>query len=125
MPKTHSSKKALRPKAASKRSRQKAPPLTRSALIFAAARGYEQVTNPAAKPWACHLTRAGFMKPDAETGDTLINFIAIEIGETYSARSSRDDKIAEAIRVLEKGKEDLDLAIDSLLALYLDGGRAA
>jgi hypothetical protein len=41
-------------------------------------------------------------------GDTLAQFIVIEISETFSSEADDEDQIGEAIRVMEMAKRDIE-----------------
>jgi hypothetical protein len=49
----------------------------------------------------------GEQKPEG-SGDTLAKFVVIEISETFDAEADRDQQIAEAIRVMEAARDDID-----------------
>jgi hypothetical protein len=51
---------------------------------------------------------------DWHTGDSLEWFMAIEIAETYDPDASDEQQIAEAIRALQRGVDDLQGAINEL-----------
>ena len=56
-------------------------------------------------------------EPKVGDGDTLANFIVHELRETFVGRVPMDQQIEAAVSVLERGKDDIQKAIDGLLEL--------
>jgi hypothetical protein len=53
----------------------------------------------------------------SSSGDTLVEFIVREVGDTFEAESSREDQVGSAVRALECAKEELQSAINGLKEL--------
>jgi hypothetical protein len=56
-------------------------------------------------------------EPRTGSGDTLAEFIVCELRESFDGKSSRGRKVAVAVRMLERAKEDIQNAIDGLREL--------
>lgn len=48
------------------------------------------------------------------TGDTLARFVVVEISETFDADLSDAEQIAEAVRVMSQGRDELQGVVDAL-----------
>ena len=55
-------------------------------------------------------------KHNEEGGDSLAEFIAIEIADTYDESASDDDQLGEAIRVVETASRQLSDVAEALYA---------
>lgn len=53
-------------------------------------------------------------EPPRTVGDTLAEFIVLELSETFDEDEDSDSQISEAIRVLTAAQEDLDRTIQAL-----------
>lgn len=88
------------------------PPIERKKL------GLAELLNSANKRYNENYLSAYFdvMTGDQKegSGDTLAEFIVLEIRETFDERRSRKRQIALAVRALERAKQDIQSAIDGL-----------
>ncbi len=57
----------------------------------------------------------------AGSGDTLAEFIVSELREGFDGKSSREQQVAAAVRMLERAKEDIQNAIVGLQELESSG----
>jgi len=48
-------------------------------------------------------------------GDTLAEFIVVELTETFDSDGDDEDQMSEAVRVMERAKRDLEDVITALL----------
>ncbi len=53
-------------------------------------------------------------RPAPGSGDTLAEFIVKEIADTYDAKASHSEQLAEAIRVLERARSDIGNVVSAL-----------
>lgn len=81
-------------------------------IIRAAAKAYEG----SYEGWDELINDHGF-RNGHPSGDGLVDFIIVEISETYDPGASRDDQLFEARRVIERGQDQLGDVLDKLLSL--------
>lgn len=79
--------------------------ISRRELILAAGRGYESSSTLS---WEHLIDEEGKLLGRGLAGDALVDFVILEIGETYDEEASREDQIAEAARVIESAEGQLN-----------------
>lgn len=62
------------------------------------------------------LVQAHYENPDGQHGDTLAEFIALELRDTYDADASDEDQWSEAARVVRRARDELDKVLSALEA---------
>ena len=90
-------------------------------LVKLADEGYEKASDNLSVPLTeqCYPDGTPLKLDDyAATmpGDTLGRYIVIELAETFDPDASDEDQIAEAIRVMERGRDDMSNVVDRLHA---------
>lgn len=60
------------------------------------------------------LVQAHFENPDGQHGDTLAEFIALELKDTYDADASSQDQLAEAVRAMRRARDELEGVLAAL-----------
>jgi len=83
-------------------------------LLDRANKGYPEGT-------LCEYYDPGTGKLRPGSGDTLAQFVVLELTETFDPEASEEDQITEAIRALERGAHDLLRTIWALRASRDDG----
>ncbi len=56
-------------------------------------------------------------RPKARSGDTLAKFIVAELFQTFDDNVELREQVAEAVRVLDRSRDDIQNAINGLLEL--------
>lgn len=82
-------------------------------LLAAAEKGYG---NAMGVDWKRLIDKNGNLKQHGQAGDSLVDYIITEIGNSYSSDASREEKIDAAADAIEKAITDLN---DVALALRL------
>lgn len=52
--------------------------------------------------------------PEVQRGDTLAEFIALELKDVYDADGSSEDQLAEAVRAMLRARDQLDDVVAAL-----------
>jgi len=60
------------------------------------------------------LVQAHFEGPDGQHGDTLAEFIALELRDVYDADAGDEDQWSEATRVIRRARDELDSVLSAL-----------
>jgi len=60
------------------------------------------------------LVQAHFEDPDGQHGDTLAEFIALELQDVYDADAGDEDQWSEAARVIRRARDELDSVLSAL-----------
>ncbi len=60
------------------------------------------------------LVQAHFEDPDGQHGDTLAEFIALELQDVYDADAGDEDQWSEAARVMRRARDELDNVLAAL-----------
>jgi len=60
------------------------------------------------------ILQAHQMGPEEKVGDTLAEFIAIELEETFDEECSPQEQVAEALRVMKVARDELESVVDEL-----------
>lgn len=93
-----------------------ARPMTLLRLLLAASRGYTEDTDDGFLRQYFN-NRTGQVKSRAtltKLGDGLARFIVVEIAETYDPEATDDQQIAEAIRVMDTARREIEGVIRAL-----------
>lgn len=73
------------------------------AILKAAGVGYD-----AEYPWIDYIDGKGRLIAPGAAGDTLIDFLIREIGDSYSPDATRTEQIEAAIETVNKAKQQLE-----------------
>lgn len=87
-------------------------PLTLAQLLRIAERGYRRGGLTLAN--YVNLRTGAFLR-NPPVGDTLAEFVAIELAETFDPGTNRLAQLNEAVRVMGRASEDLHLITDALI----------
>ncbi len=60
------------------------------------------------------LVQAHFDHPDGQHGDTLAEFIALELKDVYDADAGDEDQWSEAARAIRRARDELDQVLAAL-----------
>ena len=60
------------------------------------------------------LVQAHFEDPDGQHGDTLAEFIALELQDVYDADAGDEDQWSEAARAIRRARDELDSVLSAL-----------